>query len=190
MGSVRIAPRLRKGTRFECIVPDGCDGHCCWGDGTIYIFEEDIARLLDHFQVDLDTLLDEHVKVDEVPCADHDGTMPVLSIKEVGAGACKFQVNGLCSIHPARPFQCRGYPFWKMYVSTNEGWEKLVEFCPGAARAGAGEIEGATRYTKAAIKQLVQEELDMDERWEAAMVKHGADYKAHLREYLDRRKKE
>ena len=50
---------------------------------------------------------------------------------------CPFLVDGGCSIHPAKPTQCRTFPFWPEYVEDREEWNGLRRFCPGI---GKGEL--------------------------------------------------
>jgi Fe-S-cluster containining protein len=40
-------------------------------------------------------------------------------------------VNGGCSIHPAKPTQCRLFPFWPELVENRKDWERAARTCPG-----------------------------------------------------------
>ena len=50
---------------------------------------------------------------------------------------CPFlEANG-CSIHPAKPTQCRTFPFWPEIVERRADWNKTARYCPGI---GKGEL--------------------------------------------------
>jgi Fe-S-cluster containining protein len=36
-----------------------------------------------------------------------------------------------CSIHPAKPTQCRLFPFWPEIVSSLKAWRRTARLCPG-----------------------------------------------------------
>ena len=47
---------------------------------------------------------------------------------------CQFLKDGGCSIHPAKPTQCRAFPFWPEVVKTPKAWKKTASFCPGIGK--------------------------------------------------------
>lgn len=58
---------------------------------------------------------------------------PRRSLKELPGGDCVFwggDQNG-CLVYPARPRQCRAFPFWPEHLASAETWEKLGRRCPG-----------------------------------------------------------
>ncbi|MEX2680668.1 MAG: YkgJ family cysteine cluster protein [Candidatus Sigynarchaeota archaeon] len=183
---VSLTTSLRRGIKYDCIAPDNCDGHCCWGAGSIYIFADDIARAAKFLNMDLDDFLDKHVDVIEAPPVHvkYDGKIPQLVFKETGEkAACHFQDGkGLCTIHPARPFQCSGYPFWKMNVKNKEAWAKLAAACP--AVKASRKKKGAKWYTAAEIKRLVHDEIQLDVEWEKLMVEWKGDYRSYLHQFV------
>ncbi len=184
---VSLTTSLRYGIQYDCIAPDGCDGHCCWGAGSVYVFADDIARAAEFLRMGLDEFLDKHVDIVESPPVhvNYAEKIPQLMFKETGEkAACHFQDRkGLCAVHPARPFQCSGYPFWKMNVKNKESWAKLAATCP-AVKASRRK-KGAKWYTPAEIKRLVQDEIDLDVAWEKAMAEWKGDYRAYLRHYIE-----
>lgn len=191
MVSVTLTPGLRKGVKYECIAGPGgsCDGHCCWGDGSIYLYAEDIERFLDFFKIDLDTFLEQHVIAEDAPCH-HIKTkimVPSLMLKETKErAACHFQdaEHGYCAVYKVRPFQCVGYPFWNMNTKSKMAWEKVVSFCPGAKDAPT--MPGAKLYPAKEIRRLVREEQKQETEWEQAMIDWGCDYKSYLKDWLDK----
>lgn len=52
----------------------------------------------------------------------------VLVLKD--NGDCAFWDDG-CRIYPARPRQCRTFPFWKETLVSRKSWEELKDFCHG-----------------------------------------------------------
>jgi hypothetical protein len=183
---VRLSAFFKDGVRFDCLSPGGCDGHCCSGAGQIYIFNEDIERLMKHFSVDLETFIDTYCKVEETASKSHPAKwLPIIMIKEqeeIEGKPCIFLENGLCAVHVARPFQCRGFPFWFMNTKTKSAWEKLAETCPGIP--ASRDNPDAQVYSGKDVKDLVQQEQDMDDAWDAAMLKWKGDYRGYLKSWL------
>ncbi len=44
---------------------------------------------------------------------------------------CPFLIPQGCGIHPAKPKQCRTYPFWRENLATRNDWQLTAGFCPG-----------------------------------------------------------
>ena len=44
---------------------------------------------------------------------------------------CHFLYEGGCSIHEAKPTQCRIFPFWPELVDHPTAWAKKAKYCPG-----------------------------------------------------------
>ncbi len=47
---------------------------------------------------------------------------------------CHFLVEGGCGIHPAKPTQCRLFPFWPELVEHKKEWDKSAKWCPGMGK--------------------------------------------------------
>ena len=47
---------------------------------------------------------------------------------------CPFLVDGGCSIHPAKPTQCRTFPFWPELVEKRAEWNRTARYCPGIGK--------------------------------------------------------
>lgn len=45
-------------------------------------------------------------------------------------GDCIFWQDG-CTVYPARPRQCRTFPFWSENLESPEAWKELRTFCGG-----------------------------------------------------------
>jgi Fe-S-cluster containining protein len=37
-----------------------------------------------------------------------------------------------CTVYPARPVQCRTWPFWEPNLVDEEAWRRTCDVCPGA----------------------------------------------------------
>lgn len=56
---------------------------------------------------------------------------------------CYFLRDGGCSIHPAKPTQCRIFPFWPELVESRREWNKTARYCPGMGKGPLVQIEAA-----------------------------------------------
>jgi Fe-S-cluster containining protein len=56
-----------------------------------------------------------------------------LSLIEKPGGDCIFwDKQAGCTVYPARPAQCRAWPFWPENIETPEDWEGVRAVCPGS----------------------------------------------------------
>jgi hypothetical protein len=56
---------------------------------------------------------------------------------------CQFLRPDGCSIHPAKPTQCRIFPFWPELVESRREWNKTARWCPGIGKGPLIQIETA-----------------------------------------------
>jgi Fe-S-cluster containining protein len=56
---------------------------------------------------------------------------------------CHFLHDGGCSIHPAKPAQCRIFPFWPELVDSPRAWAKTASYCPGIGKGRLIQIKSA-----------------------------------------------
>ncbi len=57
-----------------------------------------------------------------------------LSLREKAGYECVFLEGGKCSVYPARPIQCRTYPFWEELLESEESWKAEASSCPGVGK--------------------------------------------------------
>jgi len=124
------------GLQFECTA---C-GHCCrWGEGYVWVSEREIHAMADHLGLDVGKFARQYVR--------RVGTC--YSLKERPDYRCVLlDENERCRVYPARPTQCRTYPFWREHLESAEAWQALAGECPGlnAGRLySAGEIDALAR---------------------------------------------
>jgi Fe-S-cluster containining protein len=73
---------------------------------------------------------------------------------------CPFLLEGGCSIHPAKPTQCRLFPFWPELVETQKNWQRVGRYCPGIGTGKLVQIGTAVEIAsemKQAYPTLYQE---------------------------------
>ena len=109
---------MSESTALENFVCTQC-GACCRIRGYVRLQETDIARIAAFMQLDIEDFIDEHTRL----MPDRSG----LALLEDADGACvHLQDDGSCGIHPAKPEQCREFPYRWRYPdmeSICEGWK-------------------------------------------------------------------
>lgn len=124
-------PWYEDGLRFSCT---RC-GDCCQGPGYVWLTVARAAEIAEHLGLSVEEFGRRYLRT-------VDGR---LALTDRPSGACVFwsEEEG-CGVYPARPTQCRTFPFWRRHVKSRRAWEAVVEECPGAGsgrRFSAGEIE-------------------------------------------------
>ncbi|MCA9175984.1 MAG: YkgJ family cysteine cluster protein [Planctomycetales bacterium] len=116
-------PWYHEGLRFTC---SQC-GDCCTGaPGYVWVNKEEIARLAETLEMDVEMFEDHYVRKVGVR----------KSLKEFPNGDCLLfdpESRG-CSVYEARPRQCRTWPFWDSNIRSEEAWEATCEACPGSGK--------------------------------------------------------
>jgi len=62
---------------------------------------------------------------------------------------CYFLRGDGCSIHPAKPTQCRIFPFWPELLESRREWKKTARYCPGMGKGPLIQIEDARQQAQA-----------------------------------------
>ncbi|HHS50704.1 MAG TPA: YkgJ family cysteine cluster protein [candidate division Zixibacteria bacterium] len=125
------------GLRFTC---RRC-GECCRGiDAYVWLYRGDIEGMAEFLDMSETEFRAEFVDV-------FDGALVLKSFPD---GDCIFLEDGACSIHEARPIQCKAFPFWVENVRSAHSWAIAGKQCPGV---GSGELH-CKEEIEAYIKQM------------------------------------
>jgi len=116
--------------RFEC--QPGCTT-CCEQKGFVYLTEDDILRAA-HF-LGLSPKQFERKFVYR--------TTNLRRLRVPHDAQCGFLREGGCSIHPAKPTQCRTFPFWPELVESKREWNRTAKYCPGIGKGPLIQIRSA-----------------------------------------------
>lgn len=122
------------GLSFECTQ---C-GNCCTGaPGAVWITDEDVERIAEY----------TGESIGEVRLFRTRLLGNRLSLREYANGDCTYfdPQSRRCRIYPARPVQCRTWPFWPGNVASPNAWEQTKSVCPGAGRGNFVPLEEITR---------------------------------------------
>jgi len=118
------------GMRFAC--QPGCTA-CCQRKGFVYLTEDDVrraARFLGMAAADFERRYiyrTKHLRRLRIP----------------RGGECRFLSPDGCSIHPAKPTQCRAFPFWPELMEDRRAWRETAAWCPGIGKGELIQIEAA-----------------------------------------------
>ena len=104
--------------RFTCI--PGCT-KCCDTQGFVYLSEADLVRAAEYTGMTPAVFEATYVY----------RTRTLLRLRKPRRRQCPFLLADGCSIHPAKPTQCRLYPFWPELVENRRGWRAAGRSCPG-----------------------------------------------------------
>lgn len=121
---------MAEGLRFEC--QPGCTA-CCEQKGFVYLTEADIVRIADFL----------HIGVEDFERKFCYRTRNKVRLRVPRDANCHFLHSGGCSIHPAKPTQCRIFPFWPELVESRREWKKTARYCPGMGKGPLIQIEAA-----------------------------------------------
>jgi len=116
--------------RFQC--QPGCT-RCCEKQGFVYLTEEDIVRLARHLELETGDFERRYVF----------RTKNLRRLRVPRHAQCTFLKDGGCSVHPAKPTQCRTFPFWPELIDSRAAWHKTGDWCPGIGKGDLVNIEKA-----------------------------------------------
>ncbi|MCW5978989.1 MAG: YkgJ family cysteine cluster protein [Bryobacteraceae bacterium] len=113
-----------EGLRFACV--PGCT-NCCNARGFVYLTEADLQRAAAFVGLSAGEFEARYVY----------RTRRRLRLRKPRGSQCHFLESGGCRIHPAKPTQCRLFPFWPELVENRKAWATAARNCPGI---GAGPL--------------------------------------------------
>ena len=110
--------------RFSC--QPGCTA-CCNQQGFVYLTERDLKRAAKFVGMTPEAFEERYVY----------RTAHLRRLRKPRDKQCPFLEESGCGIHPAKPTQCRTFPFWPEHVEEVDAWNDLKKYCPGI---GKGEL--------------------------------------------------
>jgi uncharacterized protein len=116
--------------RFEC--QPGCTV-CCERKGFVYLTEEDVTRAAAFLRMTQKDFERKYVY----------RTKNLRRLRTPRDAQCHFLRDGGCSIHPAKPTQCRLFPYWPELVDDPKSWHRAASWCPGIGKGELIQIEAA-----------------------------------------------
>ncbi|MBL8294568.1 MAG: YkgJ family cysteine cluster protein [Bryobacterales bacterium] len=124
-----------EGLRFQC--QPGCTA-CCEVNGFVYLGPGDVARAAAFLKMDPTEFERQFVY----------RTRHRTRLRKPGDGRqCHFLRDGGCSIHPAKPTQCRLFPFWPELVDDRKAWRRTAAHCPGIGQGPLVQIGTAKQLS-------------------------------------------
>lgn len=110
-----------EGIHFECT---RC-GNCCTGEpGAVYVTDEEIEAISAHLGRMREAVIIEHTRM----------VGGLQALQEKPNGDCVYFGDRSCAVYPARPKQCRTWPFWLNNLRSGERWQKARTRCPGIGK--------------------------------------------------------
>jgi hypothetical protein len=110
-----------QGLRFTC--QPGCT-NCCDQSGFVYLNEDDLKRAARFVKMSAKAFEEKYVY----------RTARQMRFRKPPDKQCPFLENHGCSIHPAKPTQCRTFPFWPELVEQRAAWNRTAKYCPGIGK--------------------------------------------------------
>jgi len=120
------------GLRFAC--QPGCTT-CCRRRGFVYLTEDDILRAAEFLGVAPAEFERQYVY----------RTRNLRRLRVPRSGTCRFLKTDGCAIHPAKPTQCRIFPFWPEVTATRRAWRRTGTWCPGIGEGPLVQIESVRK---------------------------------------------
>jgi Fe-S-cluster containining protein len=109
---------MARGLRFRC--RPGCT-ECCLRPGFVYLTEADLARAAACVGLAPADFERQHCY----------RTPNRLRLRVPRGARCRFLTADGCRIHPAKPTQCRTFPFWPELLDSRREWKAAARYCPG-----------------------------------------------------------
>jgi Fe-S-cluster containining protein len=120
------------GFRFACVA--ACT-NCCNQKGFVYLTPQDLRLAAAFLGLTRSEFERKYVY----------RTKTLLRLRKPRSSQCHFLRSEGCAIHPAKPTQCRTFPFWPELVGSREAWAEAAGYCPGIGSGPLVTIEAAHR---------------------------------------------
>ncbi|HEY1381256.1 MAG TPA: YkgJ family cysteine cluster protein [Gemmataceae bacterium] len=129
-------PWYHDGLRFECT---RC-GHCCTGaPGYVWVTPAELQAIADFLGRPAAEVRAEYARK----------ALGRVSLRERANGDCVFwDRQAGCTVYPARPAQCRTWPFWESNTESRTAWDRAAAGCPGMNHGELISVEEITRRVR------------------------------------------
>jgi uncharacterized protein len=97
---------------------------CCNTRGFVYLSAQDLERAANFLGLSAAKFERRYVY----------RTRHLLRLRKPPDRQCPFLADHGCRIHPAKPTQCRLYPFWPEILDDASGWRTEAARCPGIGK--------------------------------------------------------
>lgn len=104
--------------QFACV--PGCT-RCCEQKGWVWLTETDLLAAAAYLKMTPSEFEEKYVY----------RTTQRIRLRKPPGSQCHFLSSQGCSIHPAKPTQCRLFPFWPELVEDRNEWQRTATWCPG-----------------------------------------------------------
>ncbi|MCF7801201.1 MAG: YkgJ family cysteine cluster protein [Candidatus Marinimicrobia bacterium] len=122
------------GLHFECT---GCGNCCKLAGGFVYVTDDEIKAMSEHLKLSLTAFTDKYLEI-------HKNRYVLKSRGD----ACILLENEACIVYPARPVQCRTFPFWPSNLKSKYRWKMTQLECEGI---GKGRL-----YSQSEIEHILK----------------------------------
>lgn len=121
-----------EGLRFAC--QPGCT-NCCDVQGYVYLTPGDVKRAAEFLGLSPQAFAAKYIY----------RTRHLMRLRKPRGSQCHFLRDGGCAIHPAKPTQCRAFPFWPEIVGSRAEWRKTAAHCPGIGQGPLVPVDAILR---------------------------------------------
>lgn len=122
---------------------------CCQVEGEVYLSKQDLLKAAAFLNLAPETFEQQY-------CI---RTRSQLRFRKPPDRQCHFHRDNCCSIHPAKPTQCRAFPFWPELLESESAWAEAAQYCPGMNQGelvNIAEAQGAAAEMKTAYPAMYQ----------------------------------
>jgi len=126
----QTGPWYKDGLPFTCTQ---C-GDCCTGPpGVVWASDEELLEIAEYLGKPIGEIRLFHTRI----------VRGRVSLTEFANGDCTFfdSKSRKCTVYPARPVQCRTWPFWNSHLKDEAAWKRVCEVCPGAGEGTFFSLE-------------------------------------------------
>jgi Fe-S-cluster containining protein len=121
--------------RFTC--QKGCI-NCCNTKGFVYLTESDLKKAAKFVGMSAAAFEKKYVY----------RTSHLMRLRKPREKQCPFLLEHSCGIHPAKPTQCRTFPFWPELIERPAAWRATALYCPGIGKGPLIQIGTAMEMTE------------------------------------------